>query len=113
MKTLRIHLTLFLIGLIAGAGCQTKPKIDWDAWIDTANYDEVVRRLGPPEKETRLSDGSRIGDWFLSRGQLVSNFHTMPDGRVMQGHVQQSPDRLVRLTFDKGDVLRHWERVYR
>ncbi len=113
MKTPRIHFALPLLVALALVGCQTKPKIDWDAWVGTADYDQVVRRLGPPEKETRLSDGSRIGDWFLSQGQMMSSFHSMPDGRILPGHVQKFPDRFVRLSFDKKDVLQGWERVYR
>ena len=99
--------------LLVATACQTKPKIEWNSWVGNTSYDDVVRRLGPPEKETKLSDGSRVGDWFLNRGQLISTFQSMPDGRIIQGSAHQFPDRLMRLTFDKEDIMRSWKRVYR
>jgi len=109
----KLPLIFAFIALFAASACQTRSRIDWDSLVGTARYDDIVKRLGPPEKETTLSDGSRVGDWFLSRGQMMSNFYSLPDGRFLNGSTYRFPDRLVRLTFDREGMLKSWKRVYR
>lgn len=99
--------------LLLVAGCATRSGANWDASIGHANYDEIVKKLGPPEKETTLSDGTRVGDWFQHRGATVTTFQSYPNSFLTTGQVHEFPDALLRFTFDKEGVLQSWKRVYR
>lgn len=105
-------LCLFSVMLFA-AGCATKSGYNWDSSVGKASYDDIVKKLGPPEKETTLSDGTRVGDWFLRRGPTVTSFQSFPNTFITTGHVHEFPDSLLRFTFDKDGILRTWKRVYR
>lgn len=109
----QINLMALIVAVAVLAGCVSKPAIDWETRIGESTYDDVVRELGPPEKETTLSDGSRVGDWLVGRGPVSTSFHTFPDGRTTHGISHQFPDRLIRLTFGQDGRLSAWKRVYR
>lgn len=109
----RIGFLAVIIVAVTMIGCATKSKIDWDARIGKVTYDDVVREMGPPDKETSLSDGSRVGDWFLRRGPVSTTFQTFPSGWTTQGITHQFPDRLIRLSFGRDGRLTEWKRVYR
>jgi len=108
-----INLMALIVVTAFLTGCVGKPAIDWESRIGQVTYDDVVRELGPPEKETTLTDGARIGDWFIRRGQVSTSFHTFPDGRTTHGISHQFPDKMIRLTFGKDGQLSAWKRVYR
>jgi len=108
MKLVSILAVLFLI-----TGCMSRQGGNWDASIGKASYDDIVKKLGPPEKETTLSDGTRVGDWFHRRGSTVTTFQSYPNSLMTTGHMHEFPDSLLRFTFDKDGVLRAWRRVYR
>lgn len=114
MKTRRfLFTTCLLAGLFLG-GCRADKNAHWDARVGMATYDEVVREFGPPDRETRLSDGSRVGDWFQRRGgSWFTSFQTYPDGFTTYGQTLEFPDRLIRLTFGADGVLNAWKTVYR
>lgn len=102
-----------LSGLLFG-GCRTDRNALWDAKVGSVDYDEVVREMGPPERETTLSDGSRVGDWFQKRGgSWFTTYQTYPDGFTTYGQALEFPDRLIRLTFGSDGVLQSWKTVYR
>ncbi len=56
-------LTPLLLALLL-AGCASTPKIDWNARVGNFTYDQAVAELGPPDKSTKLSDGSTVADWI-------------------------------------------------
>ena len=102
-----------VLALLLGSGCATKPGAIWDASIGNASYDDIVKKLGPPEKETTLSDGTRVGDWFMRRGATVTTFQSFPNSFLTTGQVHEFPDSMIRFTFDQDGVLQSWKRVYR
>jgi hypothetical protein len=112
-KSILILATSMLAALLLG-GCQTERNAHWDAKIGKASFDDVVREMGPPERETKLSDGSRVGDWFQKRGgSWFTTTQTYPGGLTTYGQALEFPDRLIRLTFDGTGVLQGWKTVYR
>ena len=107
-KLLFLSLLVLLI-----SGCKAKTGQNWDQSVGEATYDDIVRQLGPPERETTLSDGARVGDWFLRRGPTTSTFQSFPNTLMTMGHLHEFPDSLLRFSFDKDGVMREWKRVYR
>lgn len=102
-----------MAGLIL-SGCASPSKVDWEAKVGSATYDEIVQELGPPERETKLSDDSRVADWLQKRGgSWFTSYRSYPDGFSSYGHALDYPDRLIRLTFDPQGVLKSWKTVYR
>ncbi|MBI3876459.1 MAG: hypothetical protein HY300_11005 [Verrucomicrobia bacterium] len=99
--------------LLLHACCTTLPSVDWDARIGTFTYDQAVTELGPPEKSAALTDGSRVADWLVLRGQRNATYHSFPDGRVLRMEGARDPDRLLRLTFAPDGKLKAWKRVWR
>ena len=108
---------LSVVCLLAGlaiSGCATRQNAAWDARVGVATYDDIVRDMGPPERETSLSDRSRVGDWLQKRGgNWMSTYQTYPGGFTTFGQSIEFPDRLIRFTFDSEGVLRSWKAVYR
>jgi hypothetical protein len=112
---------LMVTGLLLG-GCATTPRIDWDSRIGAMNYDEVVRELGPPERETTLSDGARVAEWMTYRGRGHGSYdfygptyyrHHYHYPSMGHFHYYESPDYLIRLTFDPDGILRDYQRIIR
>ena len=95
------------------AGCTALPQVNWDARVGSFTYDQTVLELGPPEKTTMLTDGSRVADWLTLRGQRNTMFHSFPDGRVVRTEGARDPDRLLRLTLGSDGKLKEWKRVWR
>jgi len=115
MKTRLLPLNaICLLAVLLVCGCRTDKNAIWDAKVGSASFDDVVRELGPPERETKLGDGSRVGDWFQKRGgSWFTTYQTYPGGLTTYGQSLEFPDRLIRFTFDAGGVLRSWKTVYR
>ncbi len=58
--------------LVAGTGCASKPRPDWNQRIGNLTFDEAVQELGPPAASMPLEDGTRTADWFLRPGPQIS-----------------------------------------
>jgi hypothetical protein len=61
------HVGWFITPLLSAwlfAGCASTSKIDWNARVGNFTYDQAVAELGPPDKSTKLSDGSTVADWI-------------------------------------------------
>jgi hypothetical protein len=106
------------------AGCATGPRIDWNARIGTYTYDQAILELGPPDKEARLTDGTRVAEWLTFRGRgggYMSGFAGPVFYRPYYFYgpppfyyaEPPSPDRFLRLTFSPDGRLFDWNRVYR
>jgi hypothetical protein len=110
---------LLLLGVLAVAGCSSTPKVDWNARIGVYTYDQAVMELGPPDRTTQLSDGSRVADWFERRGSTMSvgvgtGFYGPRSGVAVGQTVRPGGAGVfLRLTFDAAGVLVRWERVRR
>ena len=97
------------------AGCATA-HVDWNARVGSYTYDQAVTDLGPPDKQTQLSDGRTVADWIsrYSSGPAVtvgSGFYGYPGGVT---YVQTFPpsyyEDVLRLTFSTNHVLVAWKK---
>jgi hypothetical protein len=111
MRSLYHGFLAALVGLLI-AGCASTPKIDWQSQVGSATYDSVVKELGPPDKESRLTDGTLISEWIsasrsggvsfgigtgISRGPVgVGVGHSVGSGR---------PLKVTQMTFSSEGTL--------
>ncbi len=49
------------------AGCASMLKVDWNTRVGNFTFDQAVAELGPPDKSTKLSDGSTVADWITGK----------------------------------------------
>jgi hypothetical protein len=125
MKMFRFATTLFASFLLAGllSGCATAPKIDWVARVGNYSYDQAVIEFGPPDKESTLSDGTRVAEWLMRRGYrqvYPMGGYYYPQGPYGYGWYYpptyidtSSPDYFLRLTFNADGQLRTWKKFSR
>lgn len=106
-----------LIALLL-AGCVTPPKIDWQARVGNYTYAQTVAELGPPDKSSRLADGSVIADWLTQHAQTVSapEPYLLPPGTYFGPLTPMSsettlPAQYLRLTFGPDGKLKSWKQI--
>jgi hypothetical protein len=110
---------LVLGGILMFAGCASGPKVDWDSRVGNYTFDQAVLEMGPPERSSELSDGSKVAEWFIRAGSSMSfgvgtGFYGSGGGvGVGQSVSSGRSGQYLRLTFDPEAVLRHWEKVWR
>jgi hypothetical protein len=113
MPAMQYALALILTLALCLGGCVTK-KIDWNARVGAYHYDQVVREMGPPDKETTLSDGIKIAEWLTHRGSTRTTFLGDPYyGSTTSSYSRVGPDRFLRMTFSQEGTLTESKRVYR
>jgi len=115
MKTNLFLKFLFCAALLIFAGCATA-HVDWNARVGTYTYDQAVNELGPPDKQTQLTDGRTVADWIsrypagpsISVGSGVYG----PPGSVtyMQTYPAGYYEDVLRLTFSTNHVLQAWKK---
>jgi len=99
-------------------GCKTTRPIDWNSRIGTYTFDQAVTELGPPDKETTLSNGELVAQWVTHRygGSSFSvgtGFYTRGVGvGVGQTTGSAYPDRILTLTFGTNQVLAAYSKNY-
>ncbi len=97
-----------LLGLVACllAGCATKPNVDWNNRIGTFTFDQAIAELGPPDKQSKLTDGKTVTVWITPRSDGSSlTVSTGVHGNHSALGTSQSvgpggSTRVLRLTFD-------------
>ena len=100
-------------------GCSSAPKADWEGRVGTFTFDQAVLELGPPDRETRLENGTRVGEWLVRRNPTVSfGVGTGFSGGATSVGVGQSVSsapsgRYLRLQFDGEGTLEEWGTVKR
>ena len=104
-----------------GAACLlaacASPKIDWNSRVGNFSYDQAVAEMGPPDKSTKLSDGSTVAEWFLKHNSSVSfgvgtGFYSGRSSMGVGQTIGTSPSgQYLRLTFAPDGKLAQWERV--
>jgi hypothetical protein len=96
------------------AGCAT-PRVDWAARIGHYTYEQAVADLGAPEKEEKLADGGRVGEWLTDRGYTYVEEGPGRYGPFYATYPKTytAPSRYLRLTFGTDSRLKGWKRVYR
>jgi len=108
--------TLLALAALVFSGCSTTKKVDWDSRVGSFTYDQAIAELGPPDKQTKLSDGKTVADWITRRsggvsfgvGTGVYGSHSAVGGGVSTGSGYQ--DRVLRLTFDPQGRLAAWSK---
>jgi len=46
---------------------QKHAAVDWNSRIGSYTYDQTVTDLGPPDKQTKLTDGKTVAEWVTHR----------------------------------------------
>ena len=118
MKTNSL-LTGMLVALmfaLFATGCATKPKTDWNARVGNYTYDQAVVELGPPDRQSTLSDGRKVAEWVTghSGGSGLSlgfgSFTGHTGVGVSQSIGSGGYEKVMRLTFDTAGKLTEWKR---
>ena len=118
------HVDWFITPLLSVwllAGCASTPKVDWNARVGNFTYDQAVAELGPPDKSTKLSDGSTVADWITRKSSGVS--FGLGTGYSHYGGgmgtstgvgvgvpVGSRDDHVLRLTFGPDGKLTQWSK---
>jgi len=107
---------LVALAVLLFAGCASKPKVDWDSRLGDYTFDEAVVELGPPDRESTLTDGKKVADWVVGRtrsGGVSIGFgsYSGPVGVGVSKSVGSgSQERILRLTFGEDGKLQNWAR---
>jgi hypothetical protein len=104
-----------LIGIVFAlavflTACSTTPKVDWQSRVGGYSFDQAVVELGPPDKDAKLTDGTRVCEWLTSHGHGGGAWITPMRGGWTQTIDNPSPDYFLRLTFDANGTLRSWKK---
>jgi hypothetical protein len=102
------------------AGCSTN-KVDWNARVGNYTHDQAVLELGPPDRESTLSDGGRVAEWLVSRLRSPDYYWGGGGwrggwwGGGWGGYVQsgQTYETFIRLTFSPDGKLQAWKKISR
>jgi len=111
-------LTILALAAVLVAGCKTTKPIDWNSRVGTYTFDQAVTELGPPDKQTTLSDGKLVAQWVTHRygGSSFSVGTGFYTGGVGVGVGQTTgsayPDRILTLTFGTNQVLAAFSKNY-
>jgi hypothetical protein len=111
-----LALGLLLMSLL-GAGCASKPAVDWNSRVGSYTFDQAVTELGPPSSQTTLSDGRKVADWITgytgSSGFSVGMGGYGSSGAMGVSHgVGTAPRaKILRLTFAPDGKLAAWTRT--
>ena len=116
--TVKFSLPVILALAVAfGAGCMTTPPVDWNTRIGNYTYFQTVAELGPPARQSRLSDGKLVCKWFVQSpvgprfNSGMSNYGNNDFG------AGQNPgggynNQMLQLTFDANNTLTAWSKNY-
>ena len=118
MKTnplIAMVLAALVLALFA-SGCASKPKVDWNARVGNFTYDQAVIELGPPARQSTLSDGRKVAEWVtgytggsgMSFG--VGSFGSHTGVGVSQSVGSGGNEKVLRLTFGVDGKLLEWVR---
>jgi hypothetical protein len=99
-------------------GCATPPPVNWDTRVGHYTYDQAVTDLGPPDRQTRLSDGKVVSKWFV-QAPVGSRFnggmsyygsnHGFGAGQAVGSGIN---NQMLQLTFDPNGTLIAWSKNY-
>src|SRR5208282_2285889 len=122
---LAVKLSFLAILVLASAlmvGCQTTKPIDWNSRVGTYTFDQAVTDMGPPDKQTTLSDGRLVAQWITHRNggssfSVGTGFFSGGGGSGMGVGVGQTvgsgyQDKILTLTFGTNGVLAAWSKNY-
>ena len=91
------------------SSCATN-KVQWEDRVGEYTYDQAVLEMGPPDKEARLENGTRVCEWMGTGSSLYMG----PYGNYPQAFTaSQMPDSYLRLTFSPENKLIDFKKVRR
>ncbi|HUA39214.1 MAG TPA: hypothetical protein VMA35_12555 [Candidatus Sulfopaludibacter sp.] len=96
------------------SGCASAPPVDWNSRIGHYTYAQAVGELGPPNRQSRLSNGATELKWFRPPGgpaALPNNGMNNGFGGGPSVNVGLN-DQYLQLTFDTNGVLTAWSKNY-
>jgi hypothetical protein len=109
-------LMLAVAGLLFAAGCATQPKVDWNARVGNYTFDQAVVDMGPPDRQSELSDGRKVVEWvtgYSGGGGLsigIGGFSRHTGVGVSHSVGSGGYERVLRLTFGADGRLTEWRR---
>ncbi len=98
-------------------GCASSSRVNWDSRIGNFSYDQAVAEKGPPDKSTKLNDGSTVAEWFIKHSSSFSfgvgtGFYSGGSAVGVGQTIGTVPSgEYLRLTFGPDGRLTRWERV--
>ncbi|MEY4385195.1 MAG: hypothetical protein RLY20_478 [Verrucomicrobiota bacterium] len=101
------------------SGCASKPKVDWNARIGNYTFDQAVIELGPPARQSDLSDKRKVAEWVTgySGGSSMSigfggygGYGRRTGVGVSQTVGSGGYEYILRLTFAPDGKLIEWKR---
>jgi hypothetical protein len=112
-----IPLFILFIAAMFVSGCKTTPPVDWNGRVGSYTYDQAVASMGPPAKQSKLSDGKMVYQWitlhgsngFFMGGGMNNNNYGMAAGQTM---AQSYKDHVLELTFGPDGKLASWAKNY-
>jgi hypothetical protein len=121
ISILRRAIPGFILALlvILMTGCATQ-RVDWTARVGNYSYDQAVLDYGPPAREARLTDGTRVVEWQTQRGYTEAYYppyysygyrHRWGWYAPPMPMISSTPDVFLRLTFDPAGKLVAWKKV--
>src|ERR1051325_919796 len=96
----------FITTALLAGGCKSTPKVDCATRVVNSHFAQAVSEMGPPDKSSKLSDGSLVAEWMVSRpsggfsiglGTGYSSGHTAVG--VGQSVSTRGGAKYLRLTF--------------
>ena len=99
---------LFAIAFFLGA-CATD-KANWQSRIDSYTYDQAVVELGPPDKEAKLTDGTKVAEWLTTPSRMQYGHTTYLGHGMVDYTASSSPNYYLRLTFDASGKLQSFKK---
>jgi hypothetical protein len=101
---------------LLGIGCSTTKKLDWNSRVGLYTFDQAITELGPPDRQTKTSDGKTVADWVTHSTSSTSvSFGTGFYGGHTAVGVGQTVgsgyrEHVTRLTFDTEGKLLSWSK---
>jgi hypothetical protein len=56
----------FIFGIAFLLSACATDKTNWQSRIGSYTYDQAVIELGPPDKEAKLTDGTKVAEWLTT-----------------------------------------------
>jgi hypothetical protein len=114
---MRVIARLGLIALVVAVltGCAT--PINWQARVGVYTYDQAVMDYGPPDRATKLSDGTTVAQWMTDRGAVIVTPQPYFYGPGYYGPVwggystSYFPAQFLQLSFGTDGKLKAWKRL--
>jgi len=110
-------LTVFSFTMFISS-CATTPKVYWNSRIGTYTFYQAKIDLGPPDKQSPLSDGRTVAEWIhRERGGtsfgVGTGFYTGGVGvGVGQSIGSGYHDKILKLIFTPDGRLESWSKNY-